>query len=90
MISSSFCAGDRRLPEEEGAGGSGAAAPWLVAAAAGFLLAGASLAVCVCCRKPKGFSEFRSATVLTEITSQVGHHHPFLLGFGFTGVGRRD
>lgn len=39
-----------------------------VAAAAGFVCVTVSLAVCVCCRKPKGFAEFRSSTQLAEIT----------------------
>lgn len=40
-----------------------------VAAAAGFVCVSVSLAVCVCCRKPKGFAEFRSSTQLAEISS---------------------
>lgn len=41
---------------------------WL-AAAASFVCVSVGLAVCVCCRKPKGFAEFRSSTQLAEITS---------------------
>lgn len=40
-----------------------------VAAAAGFVVVSVSLALCVCCRKPKGFAEFRSSTQLAEISS---------------------
>ena len=40
-----------------------------MAAAAGFVCVTLSLAVCVCCRKPKGFAEFRSSTQLAEISS---------------------
>lgn len=40
-----------------------------VAAAAGFVCVSVSLALCVCCRKPKGFAEFRSSTQLAEISS---------------------
>lgn len=45
---------------------------WLTAAA-GLLCATISLAVCVCCRKPKGFAEFRGSTQLAELSpSQPG------------------
>jgi len=41
---------------------------WLTAAA-GLLCATISLAVCVCCRKQKGFAEFRGSTQLAELNS---------------------
>lgn len=48
-------------------------APW-IAGAAGLCLS-ITLVACVCCRKPKGFAEFRSSTQLNELgsTQTPGH-----------------
>ena len=45
---------------------------WMILIA-GTLFITAALAVCVCCKKPKGFAEFRSSTQLNDFSqSQLG------------------
>lgn len=56
------------LDSQNGSGTGFGTGMW-IAAVAGFACVTLSLTLCVCCRKPKGFAEFRSSTQLAEIPS---------------------